>query len=99
MTGKEKGDIRTSVNMIGVHIDLIRQELAELESHGIRVDFVSIKGTHDEFQAEHAEIRLLDGMMSKAAEALGEQMRPWSTITPYEKQIVLQDMTIRGHQV
>lgn len=93
-----KSEIRRSIWAIKAHVDLIRLELTELEGRGVRVDQIIVKGPHDDFQAEHADMRVLSGMMNKVAEALGEQVRPWCTVTPREKQITLQDMTIRGPQ-
>lgn len=77
-------------------ISLVRQEMAYLENLGVTVDFLSIKGPKNEFEAEHADMKLFSGAIDSVAGAFEASARAWCDITPREKQVVVEDLTIRG---
>jgi hypothetical protein len=79
-------------------IKLVRQEMAYLDNLGVTVDFLSIKGPKNEFEAEHADMKLYSGSIGRVAKAFKTPVRTWCTVTPSEKQVTVEDLTIRGKQ-
>ena len=91
-------EINQTIWSIKGMIALIRREMAYLEGKGVTVDFVSIKGPKNEFEIEHADMKLFSGSIDSIAEAFGTSPRAWCTATPSEKQVTVGDLTIRGKQ-
>ena len=77
---------------------LIRQEMAYLENLGVTVDFLSVKGPKNEFETEHADMKLFSGSIGDMAKAFKTSPRAWCAVTPIEKQVTVGDLTIRGRQ-
>lgn len=91
-------EINQTVWSIKGLIKLIRQEMAYLENLGVTVDYLAIKGPKNEFEAEHADMGLFSGSIGSVAKAFKTSPRTWCSITPNEKQVTVEDLTIRGRQ-
>ena len=97
MTDKEKTKIRRSILDIKNSVDDIRSEFTYLNSLGIRVQGLAIKGVFADFEAEHSDMRFSDGYIVKVAEAFDGDTRPWGIPSEGEKQYTFEDMCLRGH--
>jgi hypothetical protein len=91
-------EINKTVRSIKDLTGIIRREMAYLENLGVTVDFLSIKGPKSEFEAEHADMKLYSGSIDRMAKALKTPVRTWCTVTSSEKQVTVEDLTIRGKQ-